>query len=72
MIDFGKIVILGRHPEDGHGGDAARVQILSQPRRRQSLINRVRGTRKQSDLLPGDDGHRPGFSEARDQRIPGF
>ena len=72
MIDFGEIVILGRHPEDRHGGDPARVQILGQPRRRQRFIDGVRGTGKQPDLLPGDDRHGPRLSEARDQSIPGI
>ena len=70
VIDFGKIVILGRQPEDRHGRDSARVQILGQARRRERFINGVRRTRKQTDLLPGEDRYGPGLGEARDQSVP--
>ncbi len=61
VVDFGEVVIFGSEPENRHGGDAARGQILREARRGESFINGVSRARKKPHLLPGDDGHRAGF-----------
>ena len=58
MVHFGKIMILGREPEDGNGICSFRGQFAGRVNRRQRLVNAVRGTAKHSNLLPGDDGDR--------------
>jgi len=70
MIDFGKIVILGREPKDRHSRDSARVQVLGQPRRRKGFVYGVRRTGEQSDLLTREDRYGSRLRKARDENIP--
>ena len=52
MIHFRKIMILGREPEDRDCVCSLRGQFARHMNRRERLIDTVRGSAKQSDLLP--------------------
>ncbi len=64
VIDFGKIVVFGGEPENGDGGCAASGQLSGEMRGADGFVDRIRGARKQADLLSGDDGDGSRFGEA--------
>lgn len=63
MVDLGEIVILGSQPENWDGRNALPGQFLSQPRRRQSLVDGIGGAGEQAHLLTGYHRHGTGLGQ---------
>ena len=58
MIHFGEVMILGGEPENWNRVRSLCRQFARHMNRRQRLINAVRRSAKQSDLLSRDNGDR--------------
>ena len=68
MVDLGEVVILGGEPEDGHGGNAAGIEVGGEARGGERFIDGVTRAGEQPDLLSGDDGYGGGLREQIDLR----
>ena len=63
MVGLGEVVILGSHPENGHGGNAGGGELAGEFDGGEGLIEGVAGTAEEADLLAGDDGDGGGVFE---------
>ena len=64
MIHFGEVVIFGGEPEDRNSVGAFLCDCVGPSQRCDRFVDAVGWTRKETDLLAGENRDRPGLSEA--------